>query len=258
VSQQPLAVLVTGEPVDSSHLLLNQPHEIPARRARGDFVRLIQEQVGGAWCGPWLTVDLRRHDALPEPEQLAGVIVTGSAAFLKQAAPWMDAGMQYLCRLVAAKTPTFGICFGHQMLGQALGGRVDRNPNGREIGTVLVEVLDTSCLLGPDCQLPFAAQTTHMDSVVSLPPGAQVLARSAQEPYAFVRFSEFAWGVQFHPEMDAEVMRCYIQERRATLLNEGIDPDVLLQQVTPTPKSAALLQRFVTRVVVARAPSDTA
>jgi GMP synthase (glutamine-hydrolysing) len=235
-----LAILVTGEPVE------------PARKAGGSFVDLIQRAVGDAWSGPWLAVDMRSGDALPPPASLAGVIVTGSAAFLKEDAGWMQTGMQYLRLLVEGDTPVFGICFGHQMLGQALGGRVGRNPHGREVGTVRLSVLEDSPLL-PLGQGALAVHAVHLDSVIELPPGAQLLARTELEPHALVRFTEFAWGVQFHPEMDGEVMRCYIREQRSALRSEGLDPDQLLKQVSETPASRALLQRFVQCCVVSSA-----
>jgi GMP synthase (glutamine-hydrolysing) len=237
VPDRALAILITGEPVAS------------ARKQGGSFAELIQRAVGDAWAGPWLAVDLRHGDPLPHPTSIAGVIVTGSAAFLNEGAAWMRNGMEYLHSLIDAGTPVFGICFGHQMLGQALGGRIGRNPHGREIGTRTMTPLADHPLL-PLEHGPLSVHTTHMDSVTELPPGARVLARTELEPHALVRFSEFAWGVQFHPEMDGEVMRCYIREQRSALRSEGLDPDQLLKQVTETPASRALLQRFVECYVV--------
>jgi GMP synthase (glutamine-hydrolysing) len=233
VAPRGLAILVTGEPVPS------------ALRARGDFVELIRNGVGDAWSGPWHVVDLRRGDPLPTADELAGVIVTGSAAFLEEGAEWMQKGVAHLASLITASVPIFGICFGHQMLGQALGGRVGRNPLGREIGTVPLQL----CLKhrrSDDSVLPerVYVHTTHLDSVLELPPGAKVLASTELEPNAFVQFAERAWGVQFHPEMDARVMRCYLEDRRAALSAEGREPELLLSQVADTPESAKLLRSF--------------
>jgi len=63
-----------------------------------------------------------------------------------------------------------------------------------------------------------------------LPPGAQVLATTDLEPNAAVRFSELAWGVQFHPEMDGDAVRAYVEARHATLAREGLDPESLLKR----------------------------
>src|SRR5205809_215271 len=61
---------------------------------------------------------------------------------------------------------------------------------------------------------PLRANATHVDTVQRLPEGARVLARSRLEPHAAVRFSEAAWGVQFHPEMDRSIVRHYLVVRR--------------------------------------------
>lgn len=236
MSTAPLVVLVTGEPVSK------------ARQARGDFATLIQSAVGDAWDGPWSTVDLRQGDELPRAGEMAGVIVTGSAAFLADGAPWMLRGVDYLAHLTVARVPVFGICFGHQMLAAALGGRVARNPRGREIGTVALHLepgesaAHTMWFSG--AQPPVWVHTTHLDSAVELPIGARVLARTALEPHALVQFAERAWGVQFHPEMDEAVMRCYIEERGGSLAAEGIEAQALLSAVRATPESRATLRRF--------------
>jgi len=60
-----------------------------------------------------------------------------------------------------------------------------------------------------------------------------------------LRFGERVWGVQFHPEFDAEIVRCYLRERRAPILAEGLDPDALAAAARDTPDAAAVLGRFL-------------
>jgi GMP synthase (glutamine-hydrolysing) len=237
VSQRPLGILVTGEPVAG------------ARRLRGSFEEMIQRTTGDAWSGAWSVLPAQSLTSWPEPEDLAGLVITGSAAFLRENSPWMQQSLLYLSRLVAARIPILGICFGHQMLGQALGGRVDRNPLGREIGTERVRFVDANsrAVFGePEHALPasFLAHTTHLDSVVELPEGARVLATTERDPAAFVEFGANIWGVQFHPEMDEVAMGAYIEDRAATLRSEGRDVEQLLSAVEATPVSHGLLKAF--------------
>ena len=155
---------------------------------------------------------------------------------------------ELLRQIVAARAPLLGICFGHQILAQALGGEVQRNPRGREMGTLSIERLPSSPAPIFD-GLPdrFEAQVTHIDSVVRLPPGAEPLARSALEDYQAIRFAEACYGVQFHPEMDAEVMRTYVESRRAVLGAEGFRVDEMLAAVREAEAGRQTLQNFVRR-----------
>ena len=67
----------------------------------------------------------------------------------------------------------------------------------------------------------------------------------AQEPYAALRFGPRAWGVQFHPEIDAQVMRHYFEARRATLLAEGFDVGASEAAVRDAPEAARVIDRFL-------------
>jgi GMP synthase (glutamine-hydrolysing) len=229
---RPLVVLVAGDPVDS------------VRREQGGFADLVREVARPAWQGAWIDVDLRDGSPLPGLTDIAGVLVTGSASSVTERAPWMLRAEDYLRSLVRERVPTFGICFGHQLLAEGLGGHVARNPRGREIGTVDVELLAEDPLLDARAR-PFRANATHVDTVERLPPGATVLARTAIDPHAAVRFSEAAWGVQFHPEMNASAIRGYLETRREIISLEGLDPDALLASADDAAAGASTLRRFV-------------
>ncbi|HEY4103300.1 MAG TPA: glutamine amidotransferase [Polyangiaceae bacterium] len=226
---RPLAILIAGEPVPA------------ALAARGSFAAMIRGAVGDAWQGEWAELDGRAE--LPDFERFAGLIVTGSSANVPTREPWILAIENYLARAVTARARVFGICFGHQLLGQALGGEVAKNPNGREIGTVEVEILGSDPLLTA-ARGAFTANMTHVDSVVKLPAGARLLAQSPRDENAMVRFSETAWGVQFHPEIDAEIIGHYVAARRAAMIEEGLDADAIAAELRDTPAAIEILRRF--------------
>jgi GMP synthase (glutamine-hydrolysing) len=224
-------ILVAGEPVER------------IRAKRGGYPDIIA-RASGDRAVAWTAVDLRDETPLPSPSSLAGVVVTGSAASVTERTPWMLRAEAYLRALAASRVPTLGICFGHQLLGQALGGEVIRNPRGREIGTVDLEVVADDPLLAA-ARPPLLANTVHVDTVAVLPPGARVLGRTALEPHAVVRFAESAWGVQFHPEADAEILRDTIDVRRDLLAREGLDPDTLIARASDAAAGASTLLRFI-------------
>jgi GMP synthase (glutamine-hydrolysing) len=148
--------------------------------------------------------------------------------------------------VVEAEVPVLGICYGHQLLAHGLGGRVERNPLGREIGTVEVRLGDRAReddLLG---SLPqdISVQVSHVESVVKLPPDATHHGVSSRDLNQAFAYGTCAWGVQFHPEFDADIVRGYIQGRRALLLAEGLDPEALLDAASDTSHGTDMLRRF--------------
>jgi GMP synthase (glutamine-hydrolysing) len=184
---------------------------------------------------------------LPDPSGIDGVVVTGSSAMVSHREGWAERTADWLRAAVEAGVPVLGICFGHQLLAHALGGRVGPNPRGHEIGTVSVTGADGAAadpLLGglPD---RIEVHATHRESVLELPAGAELLASSKLDPHhAFRVPGRPAWGVQFHPEFSAAVIRAYIEARRDDLQAEGLDPDGLLAAVRETRWGDDILARF--------------
>jgi GMP synthase (glutamine-hydrolysing) len=236
---KPLLIIKTGKTVTS----------IP--REKGDFEQWItaalqftQDKVS--------VCNVLNGDQLPAHDEIAGVVITGSAAMVTERLPWSEYTAGWLRELEDSTTPVLGICYGHQLLAHALGGQVDFHPKGREIGTTCVTLTDTGGS-DPLCQgleRNFAAHVSHMQSVTKLPEGASILASNSFEPHQAVRYRSNIWGVQFHPEFSEEVMLAYLKERAPSLQQEGFDVDALLHGVAPTPGAVQLLRNFADQVRV--------
>jgi GMP synthase (glutamine-hydrolysing) len=192
------------------------------------------------------TVTVIDGEHLPEPAQCSGVVITGSAAMVSDRHPWSEYSAQWLLQAIAAKVPVLGICYGHQLLAQALGGVVGYHPRGREMGTKVIHRAPAALQDELFNILPeqFPAHVTHMQSVLQLPNGAEVLAWNSFEAHHGVRFAPRVWGVQFHPEFSAEAMSQYLHIRSAALHEEGMDVDALHRAVSDTAAARQLLQRF--------------
>jgi GMP synthase (glutamine-hydrolysing) len=226
------------------------PPAVSARR--GDYLSWIQREVSDAWTGEWAEHDVRTDAPLPGPRDAAGFIMTGSSSNVTEGKPWMKRTEQLLREIVAAGTPFFGICFGHQMMGEALGGKVGKNPRGREIGTVEARLLpgseDEPILRGfPE---RFHVNNTHVETVLVLPPGARVLAETDLEPHAVFSLGPNVKCVQFHPEIDGDAMRGYVEGRAHLITAEGNDPQPILERVSDTPYGGETLRNFVRHVVL--------
>jgi GMP synthase (glutamine-hydrolysing) len=210
---------------------------------RGDFDRWIREKTGDAWTGDWTVHDVRTTAPLPGPRAADAFVITGSSSSVTERAPWMLRAEELVRGIAQARVPLLGICFGHQMIAQALGGDVRKNPRGREIGTVRVErLLDDPVFAG----LPrtFDVNATHVDAVTKLPPGAEVLARTSLDEVAAFRVGDRVKAVQFHPEIDADVMRGYLRARAHLVRNEGKDPEALLEAVHDGTRGRDVLRAF--------------
>ncbi|SES73469.1 GMP synthase (glutamine-hydrolysing) [Variovorax sp. OV084] len=221
------------------------------RAQRGDFEHWIADGLD-THALPLLVVDPRRGDALPDPAEVSGAVVTGSHAMVSHREPWSETTAAWLAQLVARDTPVLGICYGHQLLAHALGGEAGDHPQGAEVGTVTVTLDNAAAtdqlLHGLPAQFP--AHAVHWQSALRLPEGAVRLAGNDHEPVHAFRAGAHAWGVQFHPEFDADVMRGYIDQLAGDLARAGTDPAALREHVVPTDAAAGLLGRFA-RIVEA-------
>ena len=212
--------------------------------ARGQFPALIRSTVGDAWTGPWREHDVRTDPALPALEEVAGIVITGSSHSVTERLPWMLHTEAYVRDAIAREVPLFGICFGHQLVAQALGGRVQKNPRGREIGTVEARRVEAAPIFASIPEA-FAINSTHVDTVDRLPEGARLLARSELDAAQAFAIGARTWCVQFHPEIDGDAMRRYVLARAHLIDAEGGDSAAVHARATDAPHAAQILRNFV-------------
>ena len=183
---------------------------------------------------------------LPAPRDISGVIVTGSHAMVSDQQSWSEYTGEWLTNIVAAEIPVLGICYGHQLLAHALGGKVGPSPRGSEFGTVEMRLADGARDDGLMASLPdmVEVQVCHSEFVLDPPPGATRLASSARDPHLALAYGPAAWGVQFHPEFEKNILVAYIRECSDLLRSQGQDPEALIRSSRAAPRTKALLRRF--------------
>jgi GMP synthase (glutamine-hydrolysing) len=137
---------------------------------------------------------------LPETFQFDACVVTGSRASVYWEESWIGELKSYVGDAIDTGMPMLGVCYGHQLLADVLGGRVE-DMGEYEIGYRTVEHDGENALLdGVDEE--FTVFTTHSDRVAEAPPGAEVFAENDYGIHGFRKDDVFA--VQFHPEYDME------------------------------------------------------
>lgn len=154
-------------------------------------------------------LNVARGDA-PDPAILSDVdaVLIGGAGKYSAASdyPWMSGLLSLVEQAVKTNLPTFGSCWGHQIIARALGGRVVHDPEFAELGCRWVECTEAG---GRDplfrrFSSRFQANMGHHDRVVALPPGAVELAHNEQPNQAFRLPDAPVYGTQFHSELDAQ------------------------------------------------------
>lgn len=234
--------------MDSQSLLLIQagtpPDDLRARE--GDLPAWFRRALGNA--GQALdVVRVFEGETLPEPGRHRAAIITGSWAMVTDRLDWSEATAQWIRQAMAIEMPLFGVCYGHQLMAHALGGDVDYHPAGLEIGCQDIDLLPAAATdpLVSDLPSRFTAHLTHMQTVLTPPPDAVVLARSSHDPHQILRYGRHAVSTQFHPEFTPDISSAYVTLRADMLRGQGHDPQALLNNLRETPEAQGLLMRFL-------------
>lgn len=202
--------------------LLNAAHE--AEDTRENFEREIAADVD-PFHSP--------SGEVPADFRFDGFVVTGSRASVYWDREWIGRLKEWVGDAVESGLPGLGVCYGHQLLADVLGGAVE-GMGEYEIGYRRVEQDGQNRLLaGIDDDM--TVFTTHSDHVVEAPPGATVFARNEYGIHGFRKNRVF--GVQFHPEYDMEMARTVTEGKSDQLSEARIE--TVLEGVTPENYEAA-------------------
>jgi GMP synthase-like glutamine amidotransferase len=159
-------------------------------------------------------VRLDSGDALPDPSSLGGVVVMGGAMGVHDTEefPWLEAERRWIARTVDAGLPVLGVCLGAQQLAAALGATVTTGP-APEIGVgevALTAVGRADPVLGPEGDR-VAVIHWHGDTF-DIPDGAVRLATGDRYANQAFRYGDFAYGLQFHVEVDEAMADAWAPE----------------------------------------------
>jgi GMP synthase-like glutamine amidotransferase len=188
-----------------------------------DYPEMFRRMFAGADAGITCeTVSLVKGEALPPPGDPDAVLYTGSPAGVYDPEPWIAPLKDFIRGAAAAGTPQVGICFGHQIMGEALGGKVVKSGKGWGVGRHTYDIVQCPDWSPAPCPPALRVAVSHQDQVVVCPPEAGVLAQSDFTPYAALDYRGFpAISFQCHPEFDPDFAAALYTARRGVSLAEA-------------------------------------
>lgn len=194
--------------------LLQCDHVMPENRAEfGDysdfFGNLFRRHA------PEIVLELFdiQQDEYPEhPDRYAGFIGTGSSRSVWENIDWISRFKKFVIELYQGGNKFIGICFGHQMIAEALGGRCEKSGRGWGVGVKKVAVVQKKSWMNPELD-SYRLIFSHQDQISALPENSKVLGGNEHCPCSMILVGSHFLGIQAHPEFTPAYSRRLMQMR---------------------------------------------
>ncbi|MBK0398229.1 type 1 glutamine amidotransferase [Limibaculum sp. M0105] len=222
------------------------PEEL--RTAHGDYDDFFRRFLDGRGF-EFVTYPVLDGILPAEPDEADCWLITGSKFGTYEPHPWIPPLEAFLRRSFTAGVPIVGICFGHQILAQALGGKVEKFAGGWSVGRETYEFAGLAS--------PIALMAWHQDQVIEKPSEAEVLGSSPFCRYAALAYGDRALTIQPHPEFQRTFVRDLIEARR-DLLPDDIARKALVSLGEPTDSALIgdMVEAFLKRPRGTRSPEN--
>jgi GMP synthase-like glutamine amidotransferase len=211
---------------------------------RDMFERLLAPHMPGA---QFIWFDIIKGELPPSPDACDAYICTGSRYSVYDPQEWIEQLKAFVRTLHERQKPFVGICFGHQVLAEALGGKVERSAKGWGIGVREMEVVQPEAWMQPHATHA-SLQYMHGDQVQTLPPGSTVLACAPHCEVAMFRVADTMLGIEGHPEFPASYAKALIEVRRERI-GAALADEALAHVNDPTQHDivGSWIKNFITR-----------
>lgn len=218
-----LAILETGVP----------PGDL--EQTFGDYPAMFERMLGPGF--EFESFDVQAGKLPERPNGHDAYLITGSPAGVYDPLPWIPDLMRFIRE--AGDSKMVGICFGHQVMAEALGGHVEKSSKGWGAGLHRYSVIRSEPWM--DDEQAIAVPASHQDQVVVQPPGTEVVATSP-----FTEFASLAWtdrpaiSFQFHPEFTPDFAKALIEKRYDSVAN----PDAAIASLD-APNDSARVGKWI-------------
>ena len=186
------------------------PEEL--RQTLGDYPQMFEALLAGHGFR-FATWDVENGQMPETVADADGWLVTGSRHAVYEDHTWILPLETFICTIYAAGIPLIGVCFGHQIIAQALGGKVEKYSGGWSVGHTEYTFEDEVTTLN----------AWHQDQVTELPPDAVATGSSQFCKFAFLEYGSHIFTLQAHPEFNGDFIEGLIDYR-----GQGVVPDPLL------------------------------
>ncbi|ANK79674.1 MAG: hypothetical protein TEF_01845 [Rhizobiales bacterium NRL2] len=201
----------------------------------GDFPAMFRR-----WLTPHLpAADFRtwsviRGDWPDGPRDCDAWVHTGSRFGVYDDEPWIAPLKDFIRAAAEAGVPQLGICFGHQLAAEALGGRAEKSPKGWGAGLHRYRI----ALDGAEREFPMIV--SHQDQVTAVPPGARALGGNDHCPFGVLEYRDVPiLTAQFHPEFNRAFSAALIRLRAGSSIPERVAAPALASLATPPANAEA-------------------
>lgn len=203
------------------------------------FARLFDRWQGAI---EWRLYDLRNGDHPRSPRECDAWMTTGSRASAYDEEEWIERLKGFVRRIAAEGRPLVGICFGHQVMAEALGGEVRRAETGWGVGFQAIELAPGAASWMSPSESPISLLYLHQDQVSRLPAGSTLLGSSTHCPNAIYQAGERLLAIQAHPELTPPYLEAILHHRRELI---GEDKFAAALSGLGSPTSAPLVAEWI-------------
>jgi len=219
------------------------------RERHGSFPQMFERMIGAADASvTFNTVSLPDGEPLPDIAGLEAILITGSPAGVYDGLDWIAPLEAFVRAAHQSKVPMVGVCFGHQLIAQALGGTARKSEKGFGLGRHVYDIApDNGVIDGTR----IALACSHQDQVITPPPGVKTILSSDFTPHAGLLYAgDTTLSVQAHPEftLGFALACCEMVRRKGDAPESVVAPaEASLAEPLESARLGGAITRFLTR-----------